>query len=81
MTRGAMVEVIGSRAGERLLTLLESAESRRSNLLRVLTYHRIMDPLAFEQHMRHLASRYHVTPMGRCWTRSCTTGRFRPARS
>jgi peptidoglycan/xylan/chitin deacetylase (PgdA/CDA1 family) len=59
-----MVEVIGSRAGERLLALLESAESRRSNLLRVLTYHRILDPLAFEQHMRHLASRYHVTPMG-----------------
>ena len=63
MTRGAMVEVIGSRAGERLLTLLESAESRRSNLLRVLTYHRVPDPLTFEYHMRHLASRYHVTPM------------------
>ncbi len=42
---------VHSRIGARLMTTLEQAESRRTNLLRVLTYHRVADRKVFEQQM------------------------------
>ncbi len=52
-----------SSVGGQLMTVLEMAESRRANLLRVLTYHRVCDAEAFEEQMRYLATRYHVVSM------------------
>jgi peptidoglycan/xylan/chitin deacetylase (PgdA/CDA1 family) len=55
--------VAGSRPGESLLGVLERAEPRRPNLLRVLTYHRVTDPSTFGQHMQYLGSHYRVVPL------------------
>ncbi len=51
---------VHSQIGARLMTTLEQAESRRTNLLRVLTYHRVADAKAFEQQARYLAAHYNV---------------------
>ncbi|MCI0395015.1 MAG: polysaccharide deacetylase family protein [Chloroflexi bacterium] len=55
-----LVNALQSSAGQRCLTLLESAEQRRPDQLRVLTYHRILNPAGFEQQMHYLAARYNV---------------------
>ena len=41
------------------MSCFEQAESRRPNLLRVLTYHRVFDESAFRGSMEYLAQRYH----------------------
>ncbi len=63
LTHAILNRVIDSRASGSLLALLERAESRRPNLLRVLTYHRVTDRSIFEQHMRYLASHYNVASL------------------
>jgi Predicted xylanase/chitin deacetylase len=45
------------------MTLLERAESKQPNLLRILTYHQIERPEAFEEQMSYLASSYPVISM------------------
>ncbi|NUQ66102.1 MAG: polysaccharide deacetylase family protein [Pirellulales bacterium] len=65
-------------ASSRLLDVMERMDSRRPNLLRVLTYHRVdlpgarpelrpnvlsATPRAFEEQMRHLAGRCHVVSL------------------
>jgi peptidoglycan/xylan/chitin deacetylase (PgdA/CDA1 family) len=42
-----------------LMGCFERTESRRANLLRVLTYHRVFDVSAFRGSMEYLAQRYH----------------------
>ncbi len=48
---------------DRLLDVLERADSRRPDLLRVLTYHRVTDHSSFARQMEHLATHYNVTPL------------------
>jgi peptidoglycan/xylan/chitin deacetylase (PgdA/CDA1 family) len=47
-------------AASRILDLLEEAESRRPDLLRILAYHRIAGAPEFDRQMAHLAARYNV---------------------
>jgi len=54
----ALGRLLDTATGARLLELCERADSRRSNLVRVLTYHRV--PRHFEAHLDFLASRYRV---------------------
>jgi peptidoglycan/xylan/chitin deacetylase (PgdA/CDA1 family) len=55
-----LTRIVHSPAGGRLLALLEGVESRRANLLRILTYHRVPDGEVFGEHMRYLRSHYNV---------------------
>jgi peptidoglycan/xylan/chitin deacetylase (PgdA/CDA1 family) len=55
--------VARSRPGDWLLGAIERAEPRQASLLRVLTYHRVIDAPTFEEHMQYLASHYNVTPL------------------
>ena len=79
----------------KFLSLLEHADDRRPNLLRVLTYHRVDEPdqhpalypglisatpEAFDQQMSYLAANYHVVSMPELID-ACCTGRPLPPRS
>jgi peptidoglycan/xylan/chitin deacetylase (PgdA/CDA1 family) len=48
---------------ERLLTQLERSDQQRTNLLRVLTYHRLESPASFAAQVAYLAQHYHVVTM------------------
>ena len=63
MARRLLDRAVHSQIGARLMTTLEQAESRRTNLLRILTYHRVADRKVFEQQMRYLAAHYNVIPV------------------
>ena len=78
-----------------MLSLLELADSRRPNLLRVLTYHRVDEPEAnpalypglisatpdaFDQQMSYLAANYHVVSIQEVLD-ACRTGVALPPRS
>ena len=52
MARRVLSRMVHSPAAGRLLALLEGAESRRANLLRILTYHRVPDQDRFAEHMQ-----------------------------
>ncbi|MHC4415221.1 MAG: polysaccharide deacetylase family protein [Planctomycetota bacterium] len=80
MARRLAQRVVHCRAGDRLLRVLEEAESRRPNLLRVLTYHRVTEPSAFEQQVEHLVSHYNVAPLSAVLD-AVTRRRPLPARS
>jgi len=79
----------------KLVSLLEQADGRRPNLLRVLTYHRVDEPTrhpqlypglisatpeAFDLQMSYLAANYHVVSMPEVLD-ACRTGRTLPPRS
>jgi peptidoglycan/xylan/chitin deacetylase (PgdA/CDA1 family) len=79
----------------KLLTVLEQADGRRPNLLRVLTYHRVDEaerrpelypglisatPEAFDQQMSYLAANYNVISMPELLD-ACARGRVLPPRS
>lgn len=79
----------------KFLSLLEQADSRRPNLLRVLTYHRVDEPErhpalypglisatpeAFDQQMSYLAANYYVVSTPELID-ACRTGRPLPPRS
>jgi peptidoglycan/xylan/chitin deacetylase (PgdA/CDA1 family) len=79
----------------KLLSLLEQADGRRPNLLRVLTYHRVDEPErrpelypglisatpeAFDQQMGYLAANYNVVSMPELLD-ACARGRVLPPRS
>jgi peptidoglycan/xylan/chitin deacetylase (PgdA/CDA1 family) len=79
----------------KLLSLLEQADSRRPNLLRVLTYHRVDEPErrpdlypglisatpeAFDQQMSYLAANYNIVSMPELLD-ACSRGRMLPPRS
>jgi peptidoglycan/xylan/chitin deacetylase (PgdA/CDA1 family) len=79
----------------KLLSLLEQADGRRPNLLRVLTYHRVDEPQrrpelypglisatpeAFDQQMSYLAANYNVVSMPELLD-ACARGRVLPPRS
>ncbi len=63
MSKRLLRRALRSSVGGQLTTVLEMAESRRANLLRVLTYHRVCDAEAFEEQVRYLATHYHVVSM------------------
>ncbi len=63
MARRLARRAVTSRTGERLLEALERAESRRENLLRVLTFHRVSDEKTFRGHAEHLARHQHVVSL------------------
>ncbi len=48
---------------DRLLNVLERADSRRPDMLRVLTFHRVTDHTTFARQMEHLATHYNVTSL------------------
>jgi peptidoglycan/xylan/chitin deacetylase (PgdA/CDA1 family) len=79
----------------KFLSLLEQADSRRPNLLRVLTYHRVDEPErhpalypglisatpeAFDQQMSYLAANYYVVSMPELID-ACRSGQALPPRS
>jgi peptidoglycan/xylan/chitin deacetylase (PgdA/CDA1 family) len=79
----------------KVLSLLEQADSRRTNLLRVLTYHRVDEaerhpalypglisatPEAFDQQMSYLAANYYVVSMPELID-ACRSGRPLPPRA
>jgi peptidoglycan/xylan/chitin deacetylase (PgdA/CDA1 family) len=53
-----------SAAVGRAVGTLEALESRRKNLLRILTYHHVGEPGPFALQMEHLAGRYPVVSIG-----------------
>jgi peptidoglycan/xylan/chitin deacetylase (PgdA/CDA1 family) len=84
-----------SAAFSKFLSLLEQADGRRPNLLRVLTYHRVDEPNAhpalypglisatpeaFDQQMSYLAANYHVVSMPELLD-ACRTGTALPPRA
>lgn len=58
-TKRLLRAAFASPAVSTLMSCIERAESRRANLLRVLTYHRVLDVGAFRVSMEYLARRYH----------------------
>lgn len=64
MARRLARTLLDSAALAPILSVLERVDSRRPNLLRALTYHRLDDAGAFERQMRHLADRYNVVGAG-----------------
>ncbi|MFQ5858337.1 MAG: polysaccharide deacetylase family protein [Anaerolineae bacterium] len=52
-----------SRFSFKCMALLEQLNEQRPNLLRVLTYHSVDEPEAFDQQMKYLAANYHVVSM------------------
>ena len=60
MNRRILARCVNSAAAGRFLGLLERAESRRGNLLRVLTYHRVQDASLFGEQMSYLKARHRV---------------------
>jgi peptidoglycan/xylan/chitin deacetylase (PgdA/CDA1 family) len=76
--RRSFMKMVSTRSFRRFVMCLEACGDRRSDLLRVLTYHRVDDPSAtsrlypelisatpshFERQMEHLATRYHVVDL------------------
>ncbi len=58
--RPLLERFLRSAPGGALVAAIERAESRRPNLLRILTYHRVLDPEGFDEQMLHLSEHYDV---------------------
>jgi peptidoglycan/xylan/chitin deacetylase (PgdA/CDA1 family) len=72
-SKAALNKLISSRLGDSLMSNLERRLLRRTNLVRVLTYHRVTDPSGFEGQMKYLAENYPVVSMAEMF--SCRQGK------
>lgn len=55
--------VVNSPFGEGLVAILERGDRPKPNQLRVLTYHRVLEPAAFQRQMAYLAQKHSVISM------------------
>lgn len=69
--------VVNSPFGDSLIALLERGARPKPNQLRVLTYHRVLEPAAFQQQMAYLAAEHPVISMPQLLA-ACTNGNALP---
>lgn len=77
MANRLLNRVVNSPFGESLIALLERGDQPKPNQLRILTYHRVLDPAAFQQQMAYLAGKYPVISMPQLLA-ACTNGKALP---